>query len=352
MFVDTHVRFILFQQIVLHCCISDTMSCKLYRPALFHCSFPSCHKVCKSAGGLTQHQATCQFNPENQYQFSPIAHTPSPFPWETQDPVTPPHTPQHQSAPPEVPPTPSNTTPQCSQWETKGRSGVYVWKHPYLDGQYSFSQINFIYLTFSTGIPCNKDGYDLPPNTPPPPPQPKDPDDYFSFLNEELANFFFPHIQMSASNTSLLMDLWGALHQSDNAKPNPPFQNAKDLHDTINSIPLEDIPWEGFKVKYNGKIPAHSPSWMTKEYEVWYQNPLDVMESQIGNSDFAHEIDYVLQILFFSDTCWPCFLLLIFIYDPHAPSSRLTCLYTCTYLLFTLCFTCVCLKANTSSLLI
>lgn len=290
-FVDAHVRFI------KTFCTLTTMSRKPYKAALFHCRFPGCYKVCRSAGGLTQHQTTCQFNPENQYRFSPVARTPSPFPWETMLP----HTPQRQSAPPEVPPTPSNPTPQHSRWKTEGRSGVYVRKHPYLDGHSYFSRINFVYLPFLTGIPCDIDGYDLPPHTPPPPPEPKDPDDYFPFLNEEefqLADFFFSRVQMSAGNISLLMDLWAAHQQSDNATPNPPFQNAKDLHDTIDSIPLGDIPWEGFKVKYDGEIPAHSPSWMTKDYEVWFHNPLDVMESQIGNPDFAHEIDFAPKEVF------------------------------------------------------
>ena len=63
-----------------------------------------------------------------------------------------------------------------------------------------------------------------------------------------------------------------------------------------------------------------------------------------------YSIYFLLQTLFFFDMCCPCFLLFFFIYDLHAPSSRLTCLYTRTYFLFTLCFTCVCLEANTSPL--
>jgi hypothetical protein len=176
----------------------------------------------------------------------------------------------------------------CSETPLLRQSGFFFANH-------------FIYLTVLTGIPCDIDRYDLPPNTPPPPPEPKDTDDYFLFSNEQefqLADFFFSRVQMSAGNTSLLMDLWAALQESDNTEPNPPFHNAKDLHDTIDSILLGDIPWEGFKVKYDGEIPAHPPSWMTKEYEVWYRNPLDVMESQTGNPDFTHGIDYAPKEVF------------------------------------------------------
>jgi hypothetical protein len=145
------------------------------------------------------------------------------------------------------------------------------------------------------GIPCDSEGYDLPPNAPPPPTEPADTNDYFPFKNEEefqLANFLFSRVQMSAGNTTVLMDLWAAIQQADNIEANPPFKNAKDLYDTIDSIPLGDTPWEGFKVKYDGEIPQHAPSWMKKEYEVWYRNPLEVMEAQIGNPDFANEMDY------------------------------------------------------------
>jgi hypothetical protein len=120
-----------------------------HKPAIFHCHFAGCMKGCKSAGGLTQHQSTCQFNPANQYRFSPMSHTPSPFP-SGDGPATPPHTPQHQPLPAEVPPTPSHTTPRHSRWETKGRSGVYVRKHPYLDGETCFK--TFIIIKKEKGI--------------------------------------------------------------------------------------------------------------------------------------------------------------------------------------------------------
>ena len=52
---------------------------------------------------------------------------------------------------------------------------------------------------------------------------------------------------------------------------------------------------------------------------------------------------------FFSSftTCRTCFYLLFFIYDRHAFTTRQTCLSLMFISLSTLCFTCVCLKANT-----
>jgi hypothetical protein len=34
---------------------------------------------------------------------------------------------------------------------------------------------------------------------------------------------------------------------------------------------------------------------MTAEYDVWYRNPLDVMEGQLANPEFARYIDYALK---------------------------------------------------------
>ncbi|KAF8801949.1 hypothetical protein BYT27DRAFT_7308890 [Phlegmacium glaucopus] len=82
------------------------------------------------------------------------------------------------------------------------------------------------------------------------------------------------------------------LMESCNEEVDLPYAHARDLYSTIDSILLGDTPWEGFKVTYNGDVLESSPSWMTKEYEVWYQNPLEVMEAHIGNPDFAQEIDY------------------------------------------------------------
>ncbi|KAF8151395.1 hypothetical protein B0H34DRAFT_784675 [Crassisporium funariophilum] len=87
---------------------------------------------------------------------------------------------------------------------------------------------------------------------------------------------------MSAGNTNILMNIWAALQEAKGEVVDPPFSDACGLHSTIDSIPLGNIPWEGFKVKYCGEIPENAPSWMTKEYDVWFRNPLDVLKT-----DFA-----------------------------------------------------------------
>jgi hypothetical protein len=103
---------------------------------------------------------------------------------------------------------------------------------------------------------------------------------------------------MSAGNVNILMNLWAATQDVKGEDVNPPFADTRDLHSTIDSIPLGDIPWQGFKVKYTGDIPENAPTWMTKEYDVWFRNPLEVMEPQIGNPDFDNEIDYAPKQVF------------------------------------------------------
>ena len=95
---------------------------------------------------------------------------------------------------------------------------------------------------------------------------------------------------MSAGNVNILMNLWAATQDIKGEVVNPPFMDTWDQHSTIDLIPLGNIPWQGFKFKYTGIIPENAPTWMTKEYDVWFHNPLEVMEAQIGNPDFDNEI--------------------------------------------------------------
>ena len=59
----------------------------------------------------------------------------------------------------------------------------------------------------------------------------------------------------------------------------------------------------------------------------------------------------LLRTLFFFATCWTCFYLLFFIYDQTCFYLKANMPFTYVHHIFTLCFTCVCLKANTPSYL-
>jgi hypothetical protein len=64
------------------------------------------------------------------------------------------------------------------------------------------------------------------------------------------------------------------------------------MYNVIDATELGDVPWEAFSVKYNGEIPNNAPNWMSASYEVWFRDPLAVMEAQLGNPDFANEMGY------------------------------------------------------------
>jgi hypothetical protein len=142
------------------------------------------------------------------------------------------------------------------------------------------------------GTPCDAQGYDLPPNTPPPPPPPKSMDDYSPYAGRaefEMADFIFHDVEMSAGKISRHMDLLAALYPDSE----PPFANEKDLYTTIDETLQGDVPWKSFEVVYTGNIEEENPPpWKTATYDVWHRDILQVMESQIGNPDFAKEMDY------------------------------------------------------------
>lgn len=52
-------------------------------------------------------------------------------------------------------------------------------------------------------------------------------------------------------------------------------------------------------MKYTGEKPAGEvPSWMEKEYVVWYRCPRNVLHNQIGSPDFASEMNYAPKCVF------------------------------------------------------
>lgn len=91
-----------------------------------------------------------------------------------------------------------------------------------------------------------------------------------------------PRLGMSAPPTILSPDR------------DPPFQDVRDMHDTIDAIELGGVPWPSFTITFNendDEEPDDAP-WMTKSYEVWFRDPREILKLQLGNRDFAGEMDY------------------------------------------------------------
>ena len=184
------------------------------------------------------------------------------------------------------------------------------------------------YLCGYEGQPCDSDGYDLSNDYSEPPREQRDNNDFFPFSScteFELADFLFHKEQMAGQKISELMDILAAFQEftddPDDLGQGPPFANAQDLYDKIDSIDKGDVPWQAsahhfynmfnnadtddvlwqaFSVQFKGDIVDETtvPAWKTKSFEVWFCDPLKIAEGQISNKAFACEMDYRPKCVF------------------------------------------------------
>jgi hypothetical protein len=57
---------------------------------------------------------------------------------------------------------------------------------------------------------------------------------------------------MSGANINNLFNLWAA--KSLTSGNLPPFADAANLYDTIDSMPLGDVPWQSISLRYMGTL--------------------------------------------------------------------------------------------------
>jgi hypothetical protein len=115
---------------------------------------------------------------------------------------------------------------------------------------------------------------------------------YRNCIQFELADFLFRRNQMSAGDINFILSLWAASLAIHNDEP--PFSNAVDLYNTIDSTPFGNVTWESFSLQYNGTQPtSHVPSWMEAEYDVWFRDPQALVQNLLSNPDFKSDFNYV-----------------------------------------------------------
>lgn len=139
----------------------------------------------------------------------------------------------------------------------------------------------------------------MPPDSPPQPKVVPSRDDWSPFKNRiefETADLLYRQTQMSNSHSNQLFEVWQASMvnaHKDLTPASAPFLDVKDYHAAIDAIKVGDAPWQSFACSYKDDIPEGAPQWMKAEYEVWYRDPLIVIENMLKNPDFCGEFDFV-----------------------------------------------------------
>lgn len=110
-----------------------------------------------------------------------------------------------------------------------------------------------------------------------------------------MAEFLYHKVQMSGKDIDDSLQILAALYPGSN----PPFSGHEDLYSVIDSTKVGKHPWESFDVIYDGLLQNGTvPIWIKSKYKVWCRNALHVMESQLGNPDYKHEIDVAPKCIF------------------------------------------------------
>ncbi|KIK26893.1 hypothetical protein PISMIDRAFT_94046, partial [Pisolithus microcarpus 441] len=145
-----------------------------------------------------------------------------------------------------------------------------------------------------TGHPCDSPGHFLPTSQSPEPLTEKQPGDwspYSSHMEFELANFLFTCSQMSAANINELLSLWNAALSGTHGQPI--FRDSTEMYKTIDSTPLGNVKWENFHTSYTGEqLTKNVPLWMNDIYNIWFQDPKEVVHNILSQPDFLDNVDY------------------------------------------------------------
>ncbi|KAI6024361.1 hypothetical protein EDC04DRAFT_2606529 [Pisolithus marmoratus] len=144
------------------------------------------------------------------------------------------------------------------------------------------------------------------------------PDDWSPYCNQqefELAEFLFKHAEMPASQINTLLEIWAA--SLIELGGNPLFANHTDLYHVIDSMSVGAVKWENFKIAYkckhqdgqntdeqdeliklaglggqDGQDEPDAP-WTFDVYDVWYQDPHQVIHNLLRCTDIKDEMDFV-----------------------------------------------------------
>ena len=130
----------------------------------------------------------------------------------------------------------------------------------------------------------------------------------------ELAEFLFKRAEMPANQIDMLLEIWSASLLE--LGGNPLFTDHTDLYRVIDSMSVGEVKWEIFKITHkrkqdgqdgqdevielaqgsqDGEDDQDGPEapWMSDVYDVWYQDPRQVVHNLLGRTDIKDEMDFI-----------------------------------------------------------
>lgn len=105
----------------------------------------------------------------------------------------------------------------------------------------------------------------------------------------ELADLLYRRAQLSSANIDTLLEIWAKSMAGFDASA--PFGSYQEVHSTIDSSKLGDVPWQCLVTGFSGNIDELSPSWKQTSYEVWYRDPVAVVSILLDNPGFEGQFD-------------------------------------------------------------
>lgn len=124
---------------------------------------------------------------------------------------------------------------------------------------------------------------------------------FFPFATQaefEFAELLYVKDEMSAPNIDNLVRILTAHYGADR---DPPCENHNDLYGTIDAIQDGNVPWDSFTIKYDGPRPEgmdQAPPWMNEGHEVWFRDPLSVVEDMFANPELFEKMDLAAKRVF------------------------------------------------------
>ncbi|KAJ7719182.1 hypothetical protein DFH07DRAFT_872339 [Mycena maculata] len=106
-------------------------------------------------------------------------------------------------------------------------------------------------------------------------------------------HFHFVQAQSSENDINIVLDIWAVSVLKYGATA--PWNNARELYATIDTIQDGQAPWKTHTLRYSGPLPpGQPPKWMTQSYELCTRDTRQLMHNQLGTIVSKDHVNFVL----------------------------------------------------------